>query len=265
MGVAAGDYDLDGNLDIVKTNFAGDTPSLYHSLGGSNFEDATFAAGLGAHTQFLGWGCGFLDFDNDGWPDILICNGHVYPEVEQLKTEAGYAQRKLLYHNLRNGHFADVSLQAGPGISDPNASRGAAFGDFDNDGDIDVVVNTVNGYPQLLRCDSSLGNNWIKIRTLGTKSNRSGIGARLKCVASMPGELKPHQQIDEVRSGGGYLSQSDLRVHFGLGKAGKVDLLEVRWPSGQVDTLKDIKVNQLIFVKEGEGITRVVQFEKTRK
>jgi enediyne biosynthesis protein E4 len=265
MGVAAGDYDLDGNLDIVKTNFAGDTPSLYHSLGGSNFEDATFAAGLGAHTQFLGWGCGFLDFDNDGWPDILICNGHVYPEVEQLKTEAGYAQRKLLYHNLRNGHFADVSLQAGPGISDPNASRGAAFGDFDNDGDIDVVVNTVNGYPQLLRCDSSLGNNWIKIRTVGTKSNRSGIGARLKCITSMPGESKPHQQIDEVRSGGGYLSQSDLRVHFGLGKAAKVDLLEVRWPSGQVDTLKDIKVNQLIFVKEGEGITRVVQFEKTRK
>jgi hypothetical protein len=265
MGVAAGDYDLDGNLDIVKTNFAGDTPSLYHSLGGSNFEDATFAAGLGAHTQFLGWGCGFLDFDNDGWPDILICNGHVYPEVEQLKTEAGYAQRKLLYHNLRNGHFADVSLQAGPGISDPNASRGAAFGDFDNDGDIDVVVNTVNGYPQLLRCDSSLGNNWIKIRTLGTKSNRSGIGARLKCITSMPGELKPHQQIDEVRSGGGYLSQSDLRIHFGLGKAAKVDLLEIRWPSGQVDTLKDIKVNQLIFVKEGEGITRVVQFEKTRK
>jgi hypothetical protein len=265
MGVAAGDYDLDGNLDIVKTNFAGDTPSLYHSVGGSNFEDATFAAGLGAHTQFLGWGCGFLDFDNDGWPDILICNGHVYPEVEQLKTEAGYAQRKLLYHNLRNGHFADVSLQAGPGISDPNASRGAAFGDFDNDGDIDVVVNTVNGYPQLLRCDSKLNNNWIKIRTIGTKSNRSGIGARLKCTTSVPGESKPHQQIDEVRSGGGYLSQSDLRVHFGLGTVGKVDLLEIRWPSGQIDTLKDIRANQLIYVKEGEGITRAVQFEKTRK
>jgi hypothetical protein len=265
MGVAAGDYDLDGNLDIVKTNFAGDTPSLYHSVGGSNFEDATFAAGLGAHTQFLGWGCGFLDFDNDGWPDILICNGHVYPEVEQLKTEAGYAQRKLLYHNLRNGHFADVSLQAGPGISDPNASRGAAFGDFDNDGDIDVVVNTVNGYPQLLRCDSKLNNNWIKIRTIGTKSNRSGIGARLKCTTSVPGESKPHHQIDEVRSGGGYLSQSDLRVHFGLGTVGKVDLLEIRWPSGQIDTLKDIRANQLIYVKEGEGITRAVQFEKTRK
>ena len=265
MGISAADYDLDGNLDLVKTNFAGDTPSLYHNLGGGNFEDTTFTAGLGAHTQYLGWGCGFFDMDNDGWPDILICNGHVYPEVEQLKTEAGYAQRKLLYHNLRNGHFADVSFGAGPGISEPSASRGAAFGDFDNDGDIDVVVNVVNDFPQLLRCDTKLANNWIKVRTIGTKSNRSGIGARLKCVTHPPGESKPHQQIDEVRSGGGYFSQNDLRVHFGVGKAEKVDALEVRWPSGQIDTLKDIKVNQLIYVKEGEGITRTVQFPPTSK
>jgi enediyne biosynthesis protein E4 len=265
MGISAGDYDLDGNLDLVKTNFAGDTPSLYHNLGGASFEDATFTAGLGAHTQYLGWGCGFFDFDNDGWPDILICNGHVYPEVEQLKTEAGYAQRKLLYHNLHNSHFADVSLQAGPGISEPSASRGAAFGDFDNDGDVDVVVNTVNDYPQLLRCDSSLHNNWIKVRTIGTKSNRSGIGARLKCVTHTPGESKPHEQIDEVRSGGGYFSQNDLRIHFGLAKADKVDALEIRWPSGQVDTLKDIKVNQLIYVKEGVGIERTVQFAAASK
>jgi hypothetical protein len=264
MGVSAADYDLDGNLDIIKTNFAGDTPSLYHNHGGGNFEDATFTAGLGAHTQYLGWGCGFFDMDNDGWPDILLCNGHVYPEVEQLKTEAGYAQRKLLYHNQHNGHFADVSLQAGPGISEPSASRGAAFGDFDNDGDIDVVVNTVNEYPQLLRCDSKLNNHWIKIRTIGTKSNRSGIGARLICVTRLQGESKPHQQIDEVRSGGSYLSQNDLRIHFGLGKAEKVDVLEIRWPSGHVDTLKDIKANQLIFVKEGEGITRTMQFAKSR-
>jgi len=265
MGVSAADYDLDGNLDIVKTNFAGDTPSLYHNQGGANFEDTTFTAGLGAHTQYLGWGCGFFDMDNDGWADILICNGHVYPEVEQLKTEAGYAQRKLLYHNLHNGHFADVSLQAGSGISEPSTSRGAAFGDFDNDGDIDVVINTVNDFPQLLRCDTKLGNNWIKIRTIGTKSNRSGIGARIVCVTHLPGEEKPHRQIDEVRSGGGYFSQNDLRVHFGLGKAGKVDVLEVRWPSGQVDTLKDITANQVVFVKEGEGITRTMQFEKNPK
>ena len=260
MGVSAADYDLDGNLDIVKTNFAGDTPSLYRNSGGANFEDTTFTAGLGAHTQFLGWGCGFFDMDNDGWADILICNGHVYPEVEQLKTEAGYAQRKLLYQNLHNGHFADVSFQTGPGISEPSASRGAAFGDFDNDGDIDVVVNCVNDYPQLLRCDLKLEHNWIKVRTIGTRSNRSGIGARLMCVTHLPGETKPHQQIDEVRSGGGYFSQNDLRIHFGLGKAEKVDVLEIRWPSGQVDTLKEIKVNQLIYVKEGEGISRTVQF-----
>ncbi|HEV2468123.1 MAG TPA: CRTAC1 family protein [Candidatus Sulfotelmatobacter sp.] len=265
MGVSAADYDMDGNLDIVKTNFAGDTPSLYHNLGSANFEDTTFTAGLGAHTQFLGWGCGFFDMDNNGWPDILICNGHVYPEVEQLKTEAGYAQRKLVYQNLRNGHFADISFQVGPGISEPNASRGAAFGDFDNDGDIDVVVNTVNGYPQLLRCDSKLDHNWIKVRTIGTKSNRSGIGARIVCETHPPGESKPHRQIDEVRSGGGYFSQNDLRVHFGLGKADKVDLLEVRWPSGQVDTLKDVKANQVVYVKEGEGIARTMQFGKSAK
>ena len=260
MGISAADFDLDGNLDLVKTNFAGDTPSLYHNLGGASFEDTTFTAGLGAHTQYLGWGCGFFDFDNDGWPDILICNGHVYPEVEQLKTEAGYGQRKLLYRNLRNGRFEDVSLQAGPGISEPLAARGCAFGDFDNDGDIDMVVNPVNDYPQLVRCDSQTGNNWIKVRTIGTKSNRSGIGARLRCVTRVPGEARPHQQIDEVRSGGGYFSQSDLRVHFGLGKADKVELLEIRWPSGQVDTLKDVKPNQVIYVKEGEGVVRTMQF-----
>ncbi len=266
MGVSTADYDLDGNLDIVKTNFAGDTPSLYHNLGGANFEDATFPAGLGKHTQYLGWGCGFFDFDNDGWPDILICNGHVYPEVEQLRTEAGYAQRKLLYRNLRDGRFEDVSLEAGPGISVPTASRGCAFGDFDNDGDLDFIVNCVNDFPQLIRCDSRRKDNWIKVRTIGTKSNRSGIGARILCVTTVPGESKPHRQIDEVRSGGGYFSQNDLRVHFGIGPAQKVDLLEIRWPSSQTDSLKDLKPNQLYYITEGKGITRTESFvsAKTR-
>jgi enediyne biosynthesis protein E4 len=262
MGVSAADYDLDGNLDIVKTNFAGDTPSLYRNRGNWNFEDATFTAGLGSHTQYLGWGCGFFDFDNDGWPDILLCNGHVYPEVEQLKTEAGYGQRKLLYRNLRNGRFEDISTQVGPGISDPVAARGCAFGDFDNDGNIDVVVNTVNDYPQLLRCESKLDNNWIKVKTIGTKSNRSGIGARLKCVTRPPDEKNLHEQIDEVRSGGSYYSQNDLRIHFGLGKATKVELLEIRWPCGQVEQIKDISANQLIFLKEGQGIVRNMKFPK---
>jgi len=265
MGVSAADYDMDGNLDIVKTNFAGDTPSLYHNLGASVFEDTTFQAGLGKHTQYLGWGCGFFDFDNDGWPDILICNGHVYPEVEQLTTEAGYPQRKLLYRNLRNGRFEDVSLNAGSGISAPTPSRGCAFGDFDNDGDLDFVVNCVNAPPQLIRCDSTNKNSWIKIRTIGAKSNRSGIGARITCVTKTAGQEKPHRQIDEVRSGGGYYSQNDLRVHFGLGEAQKVDLLEIRWPSGQLDSLKDLKPNLLYYVTEGQGITRTVDFAKLKR
>ena len=146
----------------------------------------------------------------------------------------------------------------------PVASRGAAFGDFDNDGDIDVVVNTVNDFPQLLRCDSTVKQNWIKVRAIGTKSNRSAIGARLRCVTHPADEKNPHQQLDEVRSGGSYISQNDLRVHFGLGKAERVELLEIRWPSGAVDTLKDIQPNQLIYVKEGQGVVRSVQFDGTK-
>ena len=194
----------------------------------------------------------------------MICNGHVYPEVEQLRTEAGYPQQKLLYKNLRNGRFDDVSASGGPGISVPAPSRGCAFGDFDNDGDIDVVVNTVNDFPQLLRCDSKRSDNWLKVRTIGVKSNRSGIGARLRCVTHPADEPKPHQQIDEVRSGGSYISQNDLRVHFGIGRAEKVELLEIRWPSGQLDTLKDLKPNRLIYVKEGAGIQRSVSFERAK-
>jgi hypothetical protein len=219
---------------------------------------------LGVNTKYLGWGCGFIDYDNDGWLDVLIGNGHVYPEVEQLRTEAGYAQRKLLYRNLRNGRFEDVSLKAGSGITTPAAVRGMAFGDFDNDGDIDVVTNCVNSLPELLRCDSTLKNNWIKVRTIGTKSNRSGIGARIRCV-TRGDDGKPHQQIDEVRSGGSYISQNDLRVHFGIGSATRVDVLEIRWPSGAVDNLKDIATNRLIYVKESAGITRTVDLVKEKR
>jgi hypothetical protein len=265
MGVSVADYDHDGKFDIVKTNFAGDTHSLYHNLGDGQFEDTTFAAGLGLNTKFLGWGCGFFDMDNDTWPDILVCNGHVYPEVEQLTTEAGYPQTKLLYRNLGNGNFEDVTQKGGPGITKPNASRGCAFGDFDNDGDVDVLVNTVNGMPQLLRCDSKLNNNWIKIRPMGVKSNRSGIGARIKVTSRVKGETKPTIQIDEVRSGSGYISQGDLRVHFGLGKADRVESVEVRWPSGQVDTLRDIGVNRVIFVKEGAGVVRTADINELKK
>ena len=182
MGVAIGDFNRDGLLDIVKTNFAGDTDSLYMNLGDGTFDDHTYLSGLGVNTRFLGWGVGFLDMDNDGWLDILISNGHVYPEVDGKSIDAPYAEHKYLYRNLRNGQFEEVTKLGGPGITDAVPARGCAFGDYDNDGDIDVVVNCVNSGPQLLRCDrtddATKKRNWIKIRTVGTKSNRTGIGAR---------------------------------------------------------------------------------------
>jgi enediyne biosynthesis protein E4 len=251
MGVAAGDYDGDGWLDIFKTNFSDDTSSLYRNLGKDGFDDVTFPAGIGVNTRWLGWGCGFFDFENDGWLDIFLVNGHIYPEVDQLKGQAGYRQRNVLYRNLRNGRFEDITEKVGGAIAEPNSSRGCAFGDYDNDGDIDIVINAVNSQPELLRCDSVGGNNWITIRAIGAKSNRSGIGARIKCVVE-----GHHAQIDEVRSGGSYYSQNDLRVHFGLGKATGVKSLEVYWPSGQVDTLTDLAANQIVQVKEKAGLVR---------
>jgi len=244
MGVAAADYDHDGHLDIVKTNFAGDTSSLYRNLGKNSFDDQTFQAGLGINTRFLGWGAAFADFDNDGRPDILLCNGHVYPEVGESANESGYRQRKVFYRNLGNGRFADVSTQAGPGVLERVAGRGMAIGDFDNDGDLDVVVNCVNDVPQLLRCDLKVKQNWLKVKCVGTKSNRSAIGARVACT---PEGGKP--QLDEVRSGGGYLSQNDLRLHFGLGDAAKASL-EIRWPSGHVDRMDEVSANQVVRVVE---------------
>lgn len=244
MGVTAGDYDCDGYLDIAKTNFAGDTSSLYRNRGKLIFEDETFQTGLGRNTRFLGWGISFIDFDNDGWPDLFVTNGHVYPEVGETSIESGYRERKVLYKNLGNGRFADVSDVGGPGILEQVPGRGCAVGDFNNDGSLDVAVNCVNDVPQLLCCRSTLKNNWLKIKTTGVKSNRSGIGARIYC--STPN----HRQMDEVRSGSSYISQNDLRVHFGLGTALKADL-EIHWPSGVVDRLPGVKANQVITVKEG--------------
>lgn len=250
MGVSTADYDCNGALDIVKTNFAGDTTSLYRNNGNGTFEDQTFQSGLGRITRFLGWGAAFLDFDNDGWSDILLCNGHVYPEVGESAAESGYKQRKVAYRNLKNGRFQEVSENLGPGILEKVPGRGMATGDFDNDGDLDVLVNCVNDVPQLLRCDSTLKNHWVKVKTIGTKSNRTGIGARVVCITQVEG--KPHRQIDDVRSGGSYLSQSDLRVHFGLGAAETADI-EVYWPSGTVDRLKASSVDRVIVVVEGQG------------
>jgi hypothetical protein len=189
--------------------------------------------------------------DNDGWLDLFMSNGHVYPEVTGSKTEAPYAEHKYLYRNLRNGRFEEVTDKAGPGITAAVPARGCAFGDYDNDGDLDIVVNCVNTYPQLLRCDSEWKRNWIKIKTVGVKSNRTGIGARIKVLAKTDPAAKPLLQIDEVRSGGSYYSQNDLRMHFGLDKAETVDLVEIRWPSGQVDTWKNLPANKLYVLEEG--------------
>src|SRR5271168_3848606 len=171
MGVSIGDYNRDGNRDIVKTNFAGDTDSLYQNMGDGSFEDRTYLSGLGINTRYLGWGVGFVDLDNDGWLDIVICNGHVYPEVDGSHIDAPYAERKYVYRNLRNGQFEEVTTLAGPGMMAPVAARGCAFGDYDNDGNMDVVVNCVNSPPQLLHCEASVARNWIKIRVVGRKSN----------------------------------------------------------------------------------------------
>ncbi len=255
MGVSIGDYNRDGNLDVVKTNFAGDTDSLYTNLGDATFEDRTYPSGLGVNTRLLGWGVGFFDMDNDGWLDILMSNGHVYPEVDKSNADLKYAEHKYLYRNLQNGRFEEVTDKGGPGILESAPARGCAFGDYDNDGDLDIAVNCVNAVPQLLRCDSTLDRNWIKIKLAGVKSNRTGIGTRVIVSAkTKPDAQKPLVQMDELRSGGSYFSQNDLRMHFGLEHATKVDLLEIRWLSGQVDQFKDLDVNRLYVIQEGGKI-----------
>ncbi len=256
MGVAVGDYDCDGWLDILKPNFAGETISLYHNNGNGTFYDAVYQAGLASSTQNVGWGAGFVDFDNDGWRDIFITTGHVYPVVSGTRMMVSYASGKILYRNKQNGKFENVSVKAGPGITQPHTSRGCAFGDFDNDGDMDVLVNNMNEPPSLLRNDCTTGNNWIKIKCVGTKSNRSAIGTRVRVVT------ETHSQIEEVLSGASYASQNDFRLHFGLGRAKQVDLIEIRWPLGLVESFRKIEPNQLIVIQEGHGIIRKDKFGK---
>lgn len=266
MGVAIGDYNRDGTLDIVKTNFSGDTDSLYANLGDGSFEDRTYPGGLGMNTRLLGWGVGFFDMDNDGWLDILMSNGHVYPEVDKSNADLTYAEHKYLYRNLRNGRFEDVTKLSGPGIMERAPARGCAFGDYDNDGVIDIVVNCVNSIPQLLRCDSTLQRNWIKIKLMGTKSNRSGIGSKVKVVArTTSNSQQPLIQIDELRSGGSYFSQNDMRMHFGLDQAKTVDLVEVRWLSGQVDQWKNLDANLLYVLQEGGKLLQAKKLKPAKK
>lgn len=254
MGVAVGDYDCDGWLDIVKTNFSDQRANLYHNNGDGTFYDAVFQAGLGVNSKFMGWGVGLCDFDNDGWPDIFMSNGHVFPEIAGRKLPATFKERKIVYHNLGNGHFADVSERAGPGATALHSSRGAAFGDFDNDGDVDVVVCNMNEPPSLLRNDCAPGNYWLKVRCVGTKSNRSAVGVRVRVVTAN------HAQLQEVMSGSSFISQNDFRLHFGLDTAKQADAVQVRWPSGLEESFPKIAANQLIVVEEGRGVIHTQRF-----
>jgi enediyne biosynthesis protein E4 len=247
MGVAAADYDGDGWLDIFKTNFSDEAASLYRNSGQGMFVDVAQQAGVGKNQMWLGWGCGFLDFDNDGWPDLFLVNGHVYPEVDGAKLGLSYRQPKVLYRNIAGQRFEEV---ASPVLNTPSASRGCAFGDYDNDGQVEIAINNMGEAPSLLRLKAAGGNHWIRLRLRGTVSNRSAIGARVTCVTGK------HRQMDEVRSGGSYLSQNDLRLHFGLGSAARVDLLEIRWPNGAVERHTNLPVDRQIDLTEGAPLRR---------
>jgi hypothetical protein len=247
MGVAIGDYDRNGTMDLFKTNFAGDTSTLYSNSGTGFCEDRTFAAGIGINTRWLGWGTGWIDLDNAGWLDLFLINGHVYPEVVQLKTEAGYKQRKVVYRNLGNGRFADISERLGPPVTVPKAGRGAAFADFDNDGRTDIAIANVNDLPDLFHLNGASGHHWITLKLTGTRSNRDAIGARVRCVSGGVA------QWQEVRGGGSYLSQNDFRVHFGLGATARVERVDVRWPNGLEETWENLPVDSFQTLKEGGG------------
>ncbi len=251
MGVGVADYDGDGWFDIFKTNFADDTSDLYHNNGDGTFTDVTHVAGVGANTQYVGWGAGFMDYDNDGWPDIFHVTGHVYPEIDAQKLDSSFKSPRIVYRNLGNGKFKDVSGELGPGVSEKFSSRGCAFGDFDNDGDVDVLVLNMNDLPSLLRNDGGNKNNWIKIKLIGTNCNRTAIGARVSV------KVGDHKQMDEVASGTSVMSQSDLRLHFGLGRAKVVDSIEVKWPTTQkIEKFSNVPANQILTIREGAGIVK---------
>jgi hypothetical protein len=248
MGTTVGDYDGDGRLDIFKTNFSDDTSTLYHNNGDGTFSDVTTAAGLGLYTKYLGWGTMFFDFDNDSWPDLMLVNGHVYPEVDKFHLGSNYQEPRILYRNNGDGTFSDVSEKAGSGITAMTSSRGLAVGDLWNTGQMSAVISNMNERPSLLRNQQKYSNHWVTFKTLGTKSNRDGIGARITV------KVGKRLLVDEVRSGSSYYSQNDMRVHFGLGAATKMDSVEIRWPSGLTERFENVAVDQINTVKEGSGI-----------
>jgi enediyne biosynthesis protein E4 len=246
MGVAVGDYDGNGYFDIYVTNFAEDTNTLYKNLGGMLFLDVTVESGASRVSRpNLGWGTAFADFDNDGWPDIFVANGHVYPEVDRLKEVSRFSQPKELYRNLGDGRFVPVAVGPDADLAKPQAARGAAFGDYDNDGDVDVLAINMNSRPNLYRNDADKRHSWIGFRLVGTASNRA-IGALVEIEAG------GRKQIGEVRSGGSYLSHNDMRLHFGLGSAKSVDQVRIRWPNGKTLTLSGMPAGRYVTVREGQ-------------
>ena len=246
MGVTAGDYLGDGHLSIFRSNFSDEYETLYRNRGTGNFDDVTMDAGLAQNTRYVGWGTAFLDFDNSGWPGLFLVNGHVFPEVDKLNIDIHYRDHAILYRNLQNGRFEDITSKAGPGVMERHSSRGAAFGDIDNDGALEIAINNQNEPPSLLKDQTTPPGHWIILNLVGTRSNRSAIGARVAVTAN------GRTQIDEVRSGGSYLSQNDLRLHFGLGNATAIDLIEIHWPSGTRQVLTHQAVNCRLTIHESE-------------
>jgi hypothetical protein len=251
MGVTVGDYLHTGQFGIFITNFSGEHATLYRHDKPLLFTDVSYASKVApVSTPYVGWGAGFFDYDNDGWPDILAVNGHVYPQMENASVGTTYRQRMLLFHNEHDGTFLEVAAESGAALMTPRASRGAAFGDLDNDGFIDVVINNLDGKPTILKNDGASRNNWVTIKLIGSGKNRDAIGARVKVVSA------GLTQWDEVHAGGSYLSSNDPRLHFGLQKRTKVDLIEVHWPDGKLETVTNVPANNFLAMEEGKGLTR---------
>jgi hypothetical protein len=256
MGIGVGDYNLDGNLDLFKTHFADDTNGLYKNDGKGNFDDVTLAGKIGVETHYICWGAGIVDLDNDGWPDLFMVTGTVYPQIEKKLPNYPALTPRVVFRNLGNGTFEELGEEAGPGVAAKHSSRGCAFGDFDNDGDLDILIVNLNEPPSLLRNDLRGTHHWLKIKLIGTKSNRSAIGARVLV------RYGHKAQAQEVLSQSSFYSVNDTRLHFGLG-AEKIAEIEVRWPNGLKESYKAVAADQFLTLKEGAGIVPSAGWKKS--